>query len=67
MHEQDLPLRGFRLTLALAVQTMLPSATLNSVGTPENLISQLNTCPACTPVNASPTPLPMPAHDLGPR
>jgi hypothetical protein len=29
-------------------------------------ISGLNTLPACSPVNASPTPLPMPAHDSGP-
>jgi hypothetical protein len=30
------------------------------------LISGLNTLPACSPANASPTPLPMPAHDSGP-
>jgi hypothetical protein len=29
-------------------------------------ISGLTTLPACSPVNASPTPLPMPAHDSGP-
>jgi len=29
-------------------------------------ISGLNTLPACSPVNASPTPLPTPAHDSGP-
>jgi hypothetical protein len=29
-------------------------------------ISGLHTLPACSPVNASPTPLPMPAHDSGP-
>ena len=29
-------------------------------------LSGLNTLPACSPVNASPTPLPMPAHDSGP-
>jgi len=29
-------------------------------------ISGLNTLPACSPVNASPTPFPMPAHDSGP-
>ena len=29
-------------------------------------ISGLHTLPACSPVNASPTPLPIPAHDLGP-
>jgi hypothetical protein len=29
-------------------------------------ISGLNTLPACSPVNASPAPLPMPAHDSGP-
>jgi hypothetical protein len=29
-------------------------------------ISGLNTLPACSPVNASPAPLPTPAHDSGP-
>jgi len=33
----------------------------------ELLISELNTWPACTPVNASPAALPPPAHDSGPR
>jgi len=31
-----------------------PSASLNSVGTPEDLISQLDGWPTCAPVNASP-------------
>jgi hypothetical protein len=36
-----------------------PSTSLNGVGTPEYLISQLDGWPACAPVNASPTPLPV--------
>ena len=32
---------------------MLPSAMRNDVGTPVAIISQLNTRPACAPVNAS--------------
>src|SRR5512135_974165 len=42
-----------------------PSASLNSVGTPEDLISQLDGWPACAPVNASPAPLPVRTHDAG--
>jgi DNA polymerase V len=44
---------------------MLPSASLNGVGIP-NDISQLDTWPACTPVNASPSTLRSPTHDSGP-
>ena len=42
-----------------------PSASLHSVGTPEDLISQLDGWPACAPVNASPAPLRPPTHDSG--
>src|SRR5512135_3065882 len=42
------------------------SASLNSVGTPEDLISQLDTGPTCAPVNASLVPLPVLTHDSGP-
>src|SRR3954452_20945632 len=42
-----------------------PSASHNSVGTPEDLISQLDGWPACAPVNASPAPLPVRTHDSG--
>ena len=41
----------------LTSRPVLPSAPKDSVGTPEYLISQLNTWPACAPVNASPPPL----------
>jgi hypothetical protein len=34
-----------------------PSASANSVGTPKDLISQLDGWPACAPVNASPAGL----------
>jgi hypothetical protein len=44
---------------------VLPSASDNSVGAPEFLISRLDTLPACTPVNASPPPLRTTAHDSG--
>src|SRR5262249_38292456 len=42
-----------------------PSASLNSVGAPEDLISQLDGWPACAPVNASPASLRTPTHDSG--
>ena len=44
---------------------VLPSASHNSVGTPEGLISQLDGWPACAPVNASPAALRPPPHDSG--
>src|SRR5713226_2787647 len=40
-------------------------AMRNDVGTPVAIISQLNTQPACAPVNASPTALQLPTHDSG--
>ena len=46
--------------------TVWPSARYDSVGTPNSLISRLNTGPARTPVNASPAPLQTPTHDSGP-
>jgi hypothetical protein len=45
---------------------VLPSALLNDVGTPVAIISQLNTLPACTPVNASMAALRLATHDSGP-
>ena len=39
--------RGVRQQLAIALPAMLPSASVNSVGTPNWLISRLNS-PACT-------------------
>jgi hypothetical protein len=51
--------------LAIAHPSVLPSAMRNDVGTPVAIISQLNTQPACAPVNASPTALQLPTHDSG--
>ena len=50
---------------------MWPSAYLHGVGTPEcalraGMISRLNTRPARSPVNASPSSLRTPPHDSGP-
>ena len=45
--------------------SVLPSASLNRIGTPERLISQLDGWPACAPVNASPASLRPPTHDSG--
>jgi hypothetical protein len=52
--------------LALAHPLVLPSAMLNDVGIPIAIISQLNTLPACTPVNASMAALRLATHDSGP-
>src|SRR5713101_722930 len=52
--------------LAIAHPSVLPSAMRNDVGTPVAIISQLNTRPACAPVNASPAALRLPTHDSGP-
>ena len=57
MHARGLRLRGVAHRLALASVRVWPSALLNSVGTPVAIISQLNTLPACAPVNASMVPL----------
>jgi hypothetical protein len=43
-----------------------PSANPHSVGTPEEVLSQLNTRPARTPVDASVTPSRASPHDSGP-
>src|SRR6266851_4070971 len=51
--------------LAIAYPSVLLSALLNDVSTPVAIISQLNTQPACAPVNASPTALQLPTHDSG--
>jgi hypothetical protein len=45
---------------------VLPSASVNCVGTPEQMISELNGWSACPPVNASPEALRPTAHDSGP-
>ena len=52
--------------LAMARPPVLPSAMLNDVGTPIAIISQLNTRPACTPVNASMAASRLATHDSGP-
>ena len=44
---------------------VLPSPCQDKVGTPKEVISELNGWPACAPVNASPAMLPPPAHDSG--
>ena len=58
MHAWGLRLRRVLRVLAMAHPPVLPSAMLNDVGTPIAIISQLNTRPACTPVNASMAALP---------
>ena len=52
--------------LAITHPPVLPSAMLNGVGTPVAIISQLDTRPACTPVNASMAALRLATHDSGP-
>ena len=44
---------------------VLPSVTCHGVGTLIAIISQLNTLPACAPVNASSAALRLPTHDSG--
>jgi hypothetical protein len=51
--------------LAIAHPSVLPSATWHDVGTPIAIISQLNTLPACAPVNASMAALRLAMHDSG--
>jgi hypothetical protein len=66
MRAWGLRLRGVLRALAMAHPSVLPSAMLNDVGTPVAIISQLNTRPACTPVNASMAALRLATHDSGP-
>jgi hypothetical protein len=49
-----------------APSPMWPSASLNSVGAPDCLISRLNGWPALSPVNASTATSRPPPHDSGP-
>ena len=51
--------------LATTYPPMLPSAMLVDVGTPTAIISQLNTLPACAPVNASMAASRLAMHDSG--
>jgi hypothetical protein len=65
MHARGLRLRGVGRRLAIAPPSVWPSALLNDVGTPVAIISQLNTRPACAPVNASMVALRLATHDSG--
>ena len=65
MHARGLRLRGVLRALALTLPSVLPSALMNDVGTPVAIISQLNTLPACAPVNASMAALRPATHDSG--
>src|ERR1700733_10172967 len=65
MHAWGLRLRRARQMLAIAHVSVLPSAMRNDVGTPVAIISQLNTLPACAPVNASMAALRLATHDSG--
>ena len=56
---------GSEIGLPVAPTSVWPSASENSVGTPDCLISQLNGWPACAPVNASPPALRPSTHDSG--
>jgi hypothetical protein len=47
VHAQVLRPRRVRQQLAIALLAVLPSVSLNDVGTPNTLISRLNS-PACT-------------------
>jgi hypothetical protein len=66
MHAWGLRLREVRQVLAIVHLSVLPSAMLNDVGTPVAIISQLNTLPACAPVNASMAASRLATHDSGP-
>ena len=65
MHARGLRLRGVLRVLAMARPPVLPSAMMNDVGTPVAIISQLNTRPACAPVNASMAASRLSTHDSG--
>jgi hypothetical protein len=65
MHARGLRLRRVLRALALVHPLVLPSALMNDVGTPVAIISQLNTLPACAPVNASMAASRLATHDSG--
>jgi hypothetical protein len=65
MHAWGLRLRRVRGRLAITLAAVSPSVTWYDVGTPDAIISQLNTLPACTPVNASVVALRLATHDSG--
>jgi hypothetical protein len=64
-HAQGLRLRRVGRRLALAPPSVWPSVLLNDVGTLIAIISQLNTRPACAPVNASIATSRLAMHDSG--
>jgi hypothetical protein len=66
MHAWGLRLRRVQRALAMTHPPVLPSAMRNDVGTPVAIISQLNTLPACAPVNASMAASRLATHDSGP-
>ena len=66
MHAWGLRLRRVLRLLASAHPQVLPSAIQNDVGTLVAIISQLNTLPACAPVNASMAASRLATHDSGP-
>jgi len=66
MHAWDLRLRRVLRVLAISHPPVLPSAMRNNVGTPVSIISQLNTLPACPPINASMAASRLATHDSGP-
>jgi hypothetical protein len=65
VHAWGLRLRRVLRALALPCPPVLPSALLNCVGTLVAIISQLDTQPACAPVNASRPTLRLATHDSG--
>jgi hypothetical protein len=67
MHAWGLRLGSVRRMLAMTHPPMLPSTMRNGVGTLVTIISQLNTLPACAPVNASMAASRLATHDSGAR
>jgi hypothetical protein len=65
VHAKGLRLRGVARLLVIAPTRLWPCALLNSVGTPMAVVSQLNTLPACAPVNASLAPSRATTQDSG--
>ena len=51
--------------LALSPRIVWPSLSVNKVGTPDRVITELNGWPACSPVNAYDVPFRPRRHDSG--